>query len=110
MKYLRLQRSGGAAFTLGKSYKIQTEFFPLKNGEESEDSDTSISKDHAELCMKYGQGVVLFDDAFKHFNLKEVRKQVRDKMLADQNSLSKETISEVQALLSDCWTFTKFSK
>lgn len=60
--------------------------------------------------MSYGKGVALFDDVAAKLNLKEVRSQVRDKMMAEQNGLSKETIVEVQRLLTDCWTFTKFSK
>ena len=47
------------------------------------------------LCMSYGKGVALFDDVAAKLNLKEVRSQVRDKMMAEQNGLSKETIVEV---------------
>ena len=45
--------------------------------------------------MSYGKGVALFDDVAAKLNLKEVRSQVRDKMMAEQNGLSKETIVEV---------------
>lgn len=114
MKFLRLQRIGGVRFQLGHAYKLETEFFPLQGGEDNSSNGTSTIQTNEDkggvLCMKYGNGVLIFDEAVGQLNLKEVRNQVRNKMQAEQNGLGKETVKEVQELLTECWTFSKFSK
>ena len=125
MKYLQITRLSSLGFRIGANLKLETEFFPLKGAEDDDESQFEASKnteteedvsqnqaagDLPVLCMRYGNGVLIFDDVVGQLNLKEVRGEVRNKMIEEQNGLAKETVKELQGLLKDCWMLQKFSK
>ena len=115
MRYLQISRLSTLGFRIGANLKLDTEFFPLRGAEDDDESyvdeskntesevTKSISGVNSTLCMRYGNGVLLFDDVVGHLNLKEARGEVRNKMVEEQNGLSKDTIKELQSLLADCW-------
>ena len=97
MKYLQISRLSSLGFRVGANMKLETEFFPLKGADDDEDSqyktsmntnsDEDVSQSQSPndpvLCMRYGNGVVIFDDVVGHFNLKEARGDVRNKMIEE---------------------------
>ena len=98
MKFLRVQRVSGMTFRLGQNLKLETELFPLKGADEDDDeeerprtgslaeSESTAGGDQPAgpvLCMKYGNGVLVFDEGVGQLNLKEVRAQVKAKMMEE---------------------------
>ena len=124
MKFLRVQRVSGMTFRFGQNLKLETELFPLKGADEDDDeeesraragtiTDSEAASDQPAgpvLCMKYGNGVMIFDECVGQLNLKEVRNQVKGKMMEEQNGLTRGTITELQDLIKGVWMLSKFSK
>ena len=85
-------------FRFGLNLKLETELFPLKGADEDDEDEerprhSSLAESESTaggeqpsgpvLCMKYGNGVLVFDEGVGQLNLKEVRSQVKAKMMEE---------------------------
>jgi len=94
-------------YELGCYNRIRTDFCLLKGSDAGKETEDPAAEDDM-LLVTFGYGVVCFDDIAGEFNLQEVRQQVEEKMLAEQNGICSEAVSQMQEKLRELAMFTKF--
>lgn len=95
-----------AKYELGFFNRIKTDFCLLKGNDAAKETEDPAEDDM--LIVTFGYGVVCFDDIAGEFNLQEVRRQVEEKMLAEQNGICTETVNQMQEKIRELAMFTKF--